>query len=144
MLGNGGTPFYDIALLDTGAAVSLLTTQAFDDFNIDGPYPGEPDGFRGTEQIQIGGATGILFADINDPLGLYATGLQNRTSAAPLTLNNSTMRGQTNTSMITIPAESDLPNVLGLTYSSQYATYIRNDQPQIFSLNGKTVRTPSH
>lgn len=142
-LGNGGTPFYDVALVDTGAAVSLLTARAFNDFNVDGPYPGEPDGFRGTEQIQIGGATGILFADINDPLGLYATGLQNRTSAAPLTLNNSTMRGQTNTSMITIPAESDLPNVLGLTYASQYATYIRNDQPQVFSLNGKTVRSPS-
>lgn len=142
-LGNGGTPFYDVALLDTGAAVSLLTAQAFDDFNIDGPYPGEPDGFRGTEQIQIGGATGTLFASINDPLGLYATGLQNRTNSAPLTLNNSTMRGQTNTSMITIPAESDLPNVLGLTYSSQYATYIRNDTPQIFSHNGRTVRTPS-
>jgi hypothetical protein len=141
-LGHGGTPFYDVALLDTGAAVSLLTTQAFNDFNVDGPYPGEPDGFRGTEQIQIGGATGILFARIEDPLGLYATGLQNRTGSAPLTLNNTAMRGQTNTSMITIPAESDLPNVLGLTYASQYATYIRSDQPQIFSLNGKTVRTP--
>lgn len=143
LLGHNGTPFFDVALLDTGAAVSLLTAQAFENFNVDGPYPGEPDGFRGTQTIQIGGATGILSARIEDPLGLYATGLQNRTSSAPLTLNTSTMRGQTNTSMITIPAESDLPNVLGLTYASQYATYIRSDQPQIFSLNGKTVRTPS-
>lgn len=142
LLGHNGTPFFDVALLDTGAAVSLLTAKAFEDFNVDGPYPGEPDGFRGTQTIQIGGATGILFARIEDPLGLYATGLQNRTSSAPLNLNTSTMRGQKNTSMITIPAESDLPNVLGLTYASQYATYIRSDQPQIFSLNGKTVRTP--
>src|SRR5262249_43694481 len=38
--------------------------------------------------------------------------------------------------------ESDLPNILGIPFSSQYATYIRNDQAQIFSMNGKTVRTP--
>ena len=52
------------------------------------------------------------------------------------------MTGQTNISLITLPAESDLPNVVGLPFASRYATYIRNDQPQIFQLNGQTVRTP--
>jgi hypothetical protein len=33
--------------------------------------------------------------------------------------------------------------VLGLPFSSQYATYIRNDSPQIFAVNGRTVRSPS-
>jgi hypothetical protein len=142
-LGYNGNPHFDVAILDTGAAVSLLTAQAFDDFNMDGPYPGEPDGFEGTEEIPIGGATGQFFAPIHDPLGLYATGLQNRTGTAPLALNQSAMRGQTNTSMISLPADSELPNVLGLPYASQYATKIRSDQPQIFSLGGNTVRTPS-
>jgi hypothetical protein len=142
MLGNGGA-HYDIALVDTGAAVSLITTQADSDFNLNGPYPGEPDGFRGTEEIQIGGATGILFATINDPLGLYAGGLQGRAPGNSFAMNHTALEGQTNTSLITIPAESDLPNVLGLTFASQYATHIRNDAPQVFAHNGKTVRSPS-
>jgi hypothetical protein len=142
-LGQGGIAHYDIALLDTGAGFSLLTSEADFNFNIDGPYSGEPDGFRGTESIQFGGATGGLIADINDPLGLYAGGLQGLAGTAPFTMNNSALRGQTNTSLLTIPASSDLPNVVGLTFASQYATYIRNDMPQIFELNGRTVRTPS-
>jgi hypothetical protein len=143
LLGAGGAPRYDVALLDTGAAVSLLTRQAFIDFGMNSASPGEPDGYRGTETIQIGGATGTLFADINDPHGLYASGLQDRTATAPLAMNDAVLAGQTNTSTITLPAESDLPNVLGLSYASQYATYIRSDQPQIFTLDGKTVRSPS-
>jgi hypothetical protein len=143
LLGAGGAPLYDVALLDTGAAVSLLTRQAYINFGMNVASPGEPDGYRGTETIAIGGATGTLLADINDPHGLYASGLQHRTAAAPLAMNDALLQGQTNTSTITLPAESDLPNVLGLSYASQYATYIRSDQPQIFTLNGKTVRTPS-
>jgi hypothetical protein len=142
-LGQGGTAHYDIALLDTGAGFSLLTAEADFNFNIDGPYAGEPDGFRGTESIQFGGATGALTADINDPLGLYAGGLQGRAGAAPFTMSNSALRGQTNTSLLTIPVSSDLPNVVGLTFASRYATYIRNDMPQVFELNGRTVRTPA-
>ncbi len=142
MLGNG-SPNYDLALLDTGAGFSLLTAQAYNNFNIDGPYPGNSDGFAGTESIDFGGATGTLSATVNEPLGLYAGGLQNRNGTAPFSMSLTGMKGQTNTSMITIPAESDLPNVVGLTFASRYATYIRNDQPQIFSTGGRTVRSPS-
>jgi hypothetical protein len=143
LLGAGGVGHYDVALLDTGAAVSLLTSQAFDDFGLGSASPGESDGYRGTETVGIGGATGTLTADINDPLGLYVGGLQGRGGVGSLTMNHSALRGQTNTSMITLPVESDLPNVVGLSYAGQYATYIRNDQPQIFTLNGRTVRSPS-
>jgi hypothetical protein len=143
LLGAGGVGHYDVALLDTGAAVSLLTSQAFDDFGLGSASPGESDGYRGTESVGIGGATGTLTADINDPLGLYVGGLQGRGGTSPLTMIESSLRGQTNTSMITLPVESDLPNVVGLSYAGQYATYIRNDQPQIFTLNGRTVRSPS-
>src|SRR5262245_34525978 len=41
-LGAGGTPFYDVALLDTGAAASLITKSADTSFNMQGA------GFRGT------------------------------------------------------------------------------------------------
>ena len=139
-LSTTSSPYFDIALLDTGAAATLITSSADAAFNIQGK------GFRGTNVLPLGGATGTLNAITNDPMALYASGVgtPNRTSTSgtPLTLNTSSMVGQSSISLATLPAESDLPNVLGIPFSSQYATYIRNDQPQIFTLNGKTVRTP--
>jgi hypothetical protein len=143
LLGQGGTAYYDVALLDTGAAASLLTQEAHFGFKMDGPYPGEPDGFYGDLDLEFDGATGSFFAKINDPVGLYAGGLQGVTGTSPLTIDHAVLEGQTNTSLVTLPAESDLPNVVGLTFASRYATLIRNDQPQIFSLGGRTVRAPS-
>jgi hypothetical protein len=136
---------YDLALLDTGAAISLITTATDAAFDLNGPYPSEPDGYAGTEFIPIGGATGVLNAKVSDPLGVYAAGLQTRTSVsgAPLAMNQSALLGQTNTSIATLPTESDLPNVLGLSFASQYATRIRNSVPQVFELGGKTVRSPA-
>lgn len=142
LLGQSGA-HYDIALMDSGAAISLLTAQSHNAFKINGPYPGETDGFAGTEPLVITGATGSFTAIISDPLGLYAGGLQGVTGTSPLTINHSVLKGQTNTSLATLPAESELPNILGLTFISQYATHIRNDLPQIFQFNGKTVRSPS-
>ncbi len=139
-----GTPVYAVALLDSGAAVSLLTTATDDAFNINGPYPGRSSGFRGIESLPIGGASGIIEASVGDALGLYAGGLHNRTpSGGPLVMNNSAMRGQTNTSIATLPVESDLPNILGMPFMGQYATRIQSSNPQIFDVDGKTVRSPA-
>ena len=69
-------PHFDLALLDTGAGFSALSSSGYDAFNLDGPYPGERDGYAGTEIVPIGGATGQLSAPINDPFGLYVAGLQ--------------------------------------------------------------------
>jgi hypothetical protein len=137
-LGVGGTPHFEVALVDTGAATSLITTAADAGFNIAGA------GYRGTNPLPIGGATGSLVAITNDPMAIYASGLgpSNRSPSSPLTLNTGLMAGQSSISLATLPAESDLPSILGIPFSSQYATYIRNDQPQIFSLGGKTIRTP--
>ncbi|HEY2250291.1 MAG TPA: retropepsin-like aspartic protease, partial [Planctomycetaceae bacterium] len=137
-LGVGNTSHFEVALVDTGAATTLITSAADAAFNIQG------GGYRGTNTLPLGGATGTLVATTNDPMAIYASGLgsTNRTSTSPLTLNTGLMVGQSSVSLATLPAESDLPNVLGIPFSSQYSTYIRNDQPQIFSLNGKTVRTP--
>src|SRR5690606_3662380 len=52
LLGTGGNPFIDIALLDSGAATHIITQQAFAGFNIQG------NGMRGTNFQEIGGATG--------------------------------------------------------------------------------------
>ncbi len=138
--GTSGTPYYDVALLDTGAAVTLITAEADAGFNIEGA------GFRGDKELPLGGASGALTATINDPMAIFATGLGNRTGTAPLTFDNSPATtpfiGQSSISLATLPEESALPNILGIPFSSQYATYIRSDQPQIFQLNGKTVRTP--
>jgi hypothetical protein len=129
--------------MDTGAALSLLTAQSHIDFNMNGAYSGNPDGYQGTSTLTVGGATGSFDATIDDPLGLYAGGLQGVTGTSPLTISNSVLKGQTNTSLATMPAQSDLPNILGLTFVSQYATYIRNDLPQIQQINGRTVRSPA-
>src|SRR4051812_3794630 len=58
LLGQGGTAHYDLALMDTGAGLSLLTAQSHIDFKMDGPYPGQPDGYMGTYPITVGGANG--------------------------------------------------------------------------------------
>jgi hypothetical protein len=145
-LGPGGTPYYEVALFDTGAAVSILNATSRAAFGIDAPYTGAggSDGFTGSEIITIGGASGFVDGDILDLLGLYAGGLQSRTAAgASLVMNTSAMLGQTNTSMVAVPPESDLPSVLGFSFISQYATRIRSDQPQLFQVAGQTVRTPS-
>ncbi len=137
--GLGGTPFYDVALLDTGAGASLITTAADSGFNVDGA------GFRGTITLTIGGATGFLEANINNAMAMFATGLGNRVANSPLTFSTaspSIFKGQSSISLLTIPPESDLPNVIGIPFLSQYATYVRSDQPQIFQLDGQTVRSP--
>jgi hypothetical protein len=133
--GVGGTPYYDVALLDTGAAASLITDAADASFNIQGA------GFRGTHTQTLTGV-GDVEAIINDPMAMFVTGLANRTSTAPLAFNNSTMVGQSSVSILTLPAGSELPNVVGIPLLITFATYIRNDQPQIFQVNGKSVRSP--
>jgi hypothetical protein len=138
-----GSAHYDIALLDTGAAISLVTNATDNAFNINGPYGGRSDGFRGTSVITIGGASGFLEATIGDPLGLYAGGLQNGSSGTALTMSNGAMRGQTNSSIATLPVESDLPNILGLPFASQYATRIANSNPQVLEVDGRTIRSPA-
>ncbi len=148
----GGTPlgpgsaYFDLALLDTGAATHILTQTAAGNsgFNIDGPYSGEPDGFRGTNFQTIFGAAGQIDLRISDPLGVYASGLADRTGAgALLTMNTAAMRGQSSFALLEGDANWTLPNVLGLPMAAQHGIAIRNSEPQIFQHQGRTVRTPN-
>ncbi len=139
-LSGGGTPYYDIALLDTGAATHILTPQAagINGFDIDG------NDFDGTNVQQIGGATGIIFLEINDPLAIFAGGLKKFTaSGSTLTkLPGENLRGQSSVATLSAPTEWKLPNILGLPMAAQHAITIKNSEPQIFELGGRTVRTP--
>jgi hypothetical protein len=133
---TSGTPYYDVALLDTGAAISLITSTADAGFNIQG------SGYRGTHSVTIVGAGGNVQATINDPMAMFVTGLANRTGTAPLIFSTSNFAGQSSISLATLPPNSGLPNIAGIPLLSTFATYIRNDQPQMFQLNGKTIRSP--
>jgi hypothetical protein len=138
-LGPGSTAYFDIALLDTGAAVHVLTQPAASasGFSI------QSEGFRGTNFQTIGGATGEIDLRINDPLGIYAAGLGDRTGAGTsLAMNTAALRGQTSVSTLEAPAEWTLPNIVGLPMAAHHAIVIRNDQPQIFQHQGRTMRTP--
>ena len=139
MLGAGGSPYFDIALLDSGAATHILTPATDAGFDVGG------NGFEGTETQIIGGATGTILLDINDPLGFYVAGTGSRTAeGATIAFNNSSLQGQTSVATLSAPAGSDwtLPNIVGLPIAAQHSIAIRNDLPQIFQFQGRTVRTP--
>ncbi|MDZ4657971.1 MAG: aspartyl protease family protein [Bythopirellula sp.] len=133
-----GNPYYDIALLDTGAATHILTPQAAgtSGFDING------NDFDGTNTQIIGGATGQLVLDINDPLAIFAKGLAGVPSGSTLVMNPSGFRGQSSVATLSAPNEWKLPNILGLPMAAQHSISIKNSEPQIFTLGGRTVRTP--
>jgi hypothetical protein len=133
------SPFHDLALLDTGAATHILTPQAsgINGFNIDG------NDFDGTNTQIIGGATGQQVLDINDPLAIFAAGLGDRASAgSSLVMNTAAFRGQSSVATLSARTGWTLPNILGLPMAAQHSIAIKNSEPQIFTLGGRTVRTP--
>lgn len=138
-LGPGSSAYFDVALLDTGAATHILTQQAAsaNGFSI------QAEGFRGTNFQTIGGATGQINLRINDPMGVYAAGLGDRMGAgAALNMNTNAFRGQTSVAMLEAPSEWELPNIIGLPMAAHHAIAIRNSDPQIFQHQGRTMRTP--
>ncbi len=138
-LGPGSSAYFDIALLDTGAATHILTQQAA---SANG-FAIQAEGFRGTNFQTIGGATGQISLRINDPLGVYAAGLDDRTGAgAALTMNTAAFRGQTSFATLEAPTQWELPNIIGLPMAAHHAIAIRNSEPQIFQHQGRTMRTP--
>jgi len=137
-LGQGSSTYYDVALLDTGAATHILTNAGSLGFDILG------EGFGGTNFQTIGGATGLIDLRVDDPLGVYVTGLEHTTSGAgqPLTLDDGSLRGQTSFALLSAPVEWQLPNIIGLPMAAQHKVHIRNSSPQIKNVGGRTIRTP--
>ncbi len=138
-LSGGSSPYYDIALLDTGAATHILTPAAAgaNGFDIAG------NDFAGTQVQQIGGATGLINLNINDPLAVFAAGLGNRTAnEMQLSMDTSALRGQSSVATLSALSEWTLPNILGLPMAAHHAIHVKNSAPQVFDFQGRTVRTP--
>ncbi len=139
-LGPGGSAFFDVALLDTGAATHILTQTAASSSGFDI----QNEGFRGTNFQDVFGPTGAgVTLRINDPLGIYAAGLGGRVSAGgSLVMDPNDIRGQTSVATLEGGVDWTLPNILGLPMAAHHGVVIRNDQPQIFQHQGRTMRTP--
>lgn len=136
-LGTNGTPYYDIALLDTGAATHIITQQAYQGFDIEG------FNLTGTAIQEVGGATGVLEMVVNDAAGVYVAGLGDRTSTGQtLTMDKNALRGQSSFATLTAPEEWTLPNIIGLPMAMHHSIAIRNSDPQVFEHKGRTLRTP--
>jgi hypothetical protein len=144
-LGPGSATYFDLALLDTGAATHILTPTAAGEtgFSI------AAEGLQGTNTQEIIGAGGAIDLVINDPLGVYVTGLgptERLSSGASLQLNTGTMRGQSSVATLAAPTGWNLPNIIGLPMAAHHAIVIRNDLPQVFQHTiagaSRTVRTP--
>ncbi len=140
-LPDQGMPEFAVGLLDSGSQVNLLQWQTMLDFDLPGT------GFTGTEFIPAVGVGGTELLRVEDPLGIYASGLQNATSGTPGTAldvpNLTTLRGLKSNAPATAPIDSQLPNVVGLPMMSTHTTVIRNSQPQFVESNGTTFRAPS-
>ena len=137
-LASNASPYYHVALLDTGAQVHLLTDQALTGFDFAG------NNLLGTNQIPISGVGGTEFATIQDPAGIYITGFNNATGGASLSLNTSTLVGQYNVSVVSADDPSTLlPDVVGLPLASQYATVIRTDQRKQIVVGTDVYESPN-
>lgn len=138
-LGNG-SPYYDVALFDTGAATHILTHQASgaNGFDIAG------NGFEGGNVQVIGGATGFQELDINDPHGIYAAGMRyGDTTGGDISFNPTQLYGQI--SFATLSAQDErweLPNIIGMPLAHAHAVHIQNSDPVIISHGDDTIRTP--
>ncbi len=138
-----GSPRYEIGLLDSGAQVSLLQWQTMLDFDL----PGQ--GFTGTEFIPAVGVSGTEFLRVEDPLGMFAAGLQHATTGTPglgdevFVSDTTTLRGLKSNAPATAPIDSQLPNVVGLPMMSTHTTVIRNSQPQFVTHQDESFRAPS-
>lgn len=135
-----GSGFHDVALLDSGAAVHIITQSAASSSGFDVAN----EGFGGIHFQEIFGATGgSIFMTVNDPMAIYAAGLGDRVSAdTNLVMDPNDFRGQSSISLLEAGADWELPNILGLPMVAQHGVKILNSQPQIFQHQGRTMRTP--
>ncbi len=137
-LASNGSPYYQVALLDTGAQVHLLTQEAIAGFDFAG------NNLLGSTQFSVGGAGGSELVTIHDPLGLYVTSLGNATGGTSLSVATNTLVGQYNVTVVGAEEpESILPDVVGLPLASQYTTVIRADQRYEVVVGSQTYESPS-
>jgi hypothetical protein len=135
-LSKTGSPYFDVAVYDSGASITLLTAEARANFNI------VAAGFAGENPQPISGAAGAASAIIEDPLSTFVAGLGQRTQGATLQFDPTSLKGLSNVVIASGPEDFGLPNLVGLPLISQFSTRIHSDQPLIFRHNDTTIRTP--
>ncbi len=132
------SPLYFVATYDTGAQSHIVRyndAQAFDLESADR---------LGNYVQDISGASGTESTDISDGLGIYMTGFANASSnGSNLSATPGTLRGQTNTAILTTLPDSALPNIIGTPMMAQYQTVIKNSQPRQLTVAGQTYRSPN-
>jgi hypothetical protein len=134
-----GAPYYFVATLDSGAQTHIFTYDDAQHFDLPGANR------DGTEQIDVQGANGIESLDVSDGIGIYATGLQNATGFAggTISVNTSTLRGQTNMPILTTQQGSVIPNIIGSPMLAHWQVKIENSKTRHINVGSTTFRGPS-
>lgn len=139
-LPSGQSPYYTLALLDSGAQAHVFRNQTLGSgsFNLLGAN------LQGGNTTELVGAAGSEFGINTDALGIYAAGLSAVSSDSPIVVEPNTLDGQINVSVVILDnPNSVIPDVLGMPYMSQRTTVIRNDQLQELTFEGETYSSPN-
>ncbi|MEZ6119169.1 MAG: retropepsin-like aspartic protease [Pirellulaceae bacterium] len=137
-LPKNATPHYAVATYDTGSVAHILGFDDYQAFNVAGAGR---EGSNFTPVLGVGG--GIVNLRNSDPLGIFISGMQARTSSTPLTGDPIRLGGQFNVSVLSAPSDSSLPSIVGTALSGEYTTVIRHSDLQIVQMDDRTVRTPA-
>jgi hypothetical protein len=132
-----GSPQYFVATFDTGAQSHILSDAAATALHLAGPPSRE-----GAYEAELVGASGSEFASISDGLGIYMTGLGNASGGASISVTPGTMKGQTNTAILSAEEDSILPNIIGVPMIAQYQTVIRTSVPREITHGATTYHSP--
>lgn len=131
-LPSPGSPYYTVALLDTGANVSLLSVADRSGFAL-------ADTAR---TIELAGAgPNVVTADIMTAAGFFADGMQ--ALAGGPSPDTSAFVGVSNVEAIGArPDDFDLPTVMGLPFSVFYTIVISTDRTYYGNFNGQDYASP--
>jgi len=128
---------YVIGILDTGAAVDLVTAPYAETLGLVGSY------LTGNEQ-EIGGAGGVMAAEVTKPMGVFAAGLG--AVGADGRLDLARVSGHTNVSALVTPViacgTEEVTAVLGNPLLAFRSTEIRVDTPRGIRMGDKAYVGP--
>ncbi len=127
-----------VGILDSGAEVSLVAGASSSVIGLDQVIRGET--------FPIGGVgDAVIFANMTEPIGLFAAGLSAVSPAGILDLTK--MVGQSNASILSSPSIAcangeSVTAVVGLPILSFFNSIIRMDSPRTVNISGKTFVSP--
>ena len=141
-LGSDGAAHFEIAVFDTGSPATIISQESFLDFGI------ADIGRAGINVTPLGGAGGGVVEALNsDPVGVYVGGLDSVVTRVvggevESIVDTNRLVGTINDSVLYGAAGTTLPNLIGTTTSTHYATRIQYSDPLILESDGETYRSP--